>query len=143
MFNLPHLDAFPAVGPRAGDVLNERSTQLLIEQCVHRPLRHETIIIPLDTQHRAFTILCIADTTYPDAEVEVVDFFSPISAEHNPHLVVATVRPAANVDGRDIDRWLEMSEIAYRAGTELLEWWVVSERGFWSPRDQLGETPRW
>jgi hypothetical protein len=45
------------------------------------------------------------------------------------------------LDG-DVDRWLEMSDIASLAGIELIEWFVVG-RTISCPRDRLGEPPRW
>ena len=42
----------------------------------------------------------------------------------------------------DVDRWLEMSDIAEQVGVELIEWFVIGG-DVTCPRDQLGEPPRW
>ena len=47
-----------------------------------------------------------------------------------------------SVQAGDIDRWLEMSDLAEQSVVELLEWFVVGDEVS-CPRDQLGEAPRW
>ncbi len=42
----------------------------------------------------------------------------------------------------DVDRWLELSDLAEQAGVELLEWFVIGD-AITCPRDLLGEPPRW
>ncbi len=148
--------------PRAGvDSIDDATTALsTIGLALHRPLRHETIVLVLDETRRGRTIVVVSDTHQPDAVVEVVECITQgEGSEHVGAIVVASVRPAGAIvssaehgssraecpdidDLSDIDRWLEMSEIASLAGIELLEWFVIG-RSVSCPRDHLGEAPRW
>ena len=90
----------------------------------------------------------MSGTHQPDDVLEVVECFTR-SAAHGGRvgsIIVASVRPAAAATRRrpatDVDRWLEMSDIAEQAGVELLEWFVIGG-DVTCPRDRLGEPPRW
>ena len=128
---------------------------------IGHPLRHETIVLLLDGARRGRTIVAVSGTHDPDAVIEVVECVTQgIECEHLGAIVVASVRPPGAVTGhadpsaldresdpdidldRDIDRWLEMSEIASLAGVEVLEWYVIGS-AVRCPRDDLGEPPRW
>ena len=85
----------------------------------------------------------MSGTVDPDSAIEIVEFVTQgIGCEHLGALVVASIRPAGGSTPDDVDRWLEMSEIASLAGVELLEWFVIG-RTVSCPRDRLGEAPRW
>lgn len=137
--------------PRAGlDPIDEPATALsTIASTIHRPLRFETILLLLDEARCGRTIVTVTGTVDGDSAIEIVEFVTQgVGCEHLGALVMASVRPAADadVDGDDddgdVDRWLEMSEIASLAGVELLEWFVIG-RAISCPRDRLGEPPRW
>lgn len=137
--------------PRAGiDRISSHDTALLtLAMAITRPLRHETIVLLLDDQRRGIAVAVITDTRHPDDVVEVVECLTR-PATHNGRLgaiIVASVRPGADATSGsgpddDVDRWLELSEIAEASGVELLEWYVVGT-DITCPRDLLGELPRW
>jgi hypothetical protein len=143
--------------PRAGvDTISCAETALLmLAMAIHQPLRAETIAILLDEQRRGIAVAVVSGTHQPDDVLEVVECFTR-SGTHGGRvgsIIVASVRPdtgdlgdpdlsdAATI-ATDVDRWLEMSDIAEQAGVELLEWFVISG-DVTCPRDRLGEPPRW
>lgn len=134
--------------PRAGldTIADARTAFATLAMAVHRPLRSETIVLLLDEARRGRTIVVVTDTDDPDAVIEVVECITQgVGCEHFGAIVVGTVRPdepAGRPPPGDVDRWLEMSEIASLAGVELLEWFVIG-RSVTCPRDALGEAPRW
>ncbi len=132
--------------PRAGlDPIGEPAAALsTISLAIHRPLRHETIVLLLDEAHRGRTIVTVSGTVDPDSTIEIVEFLTQgVECERLGALVIASVRPGDGGElDADIDRWLEMSEIAALTGVELLEWFVIG-RTVSCPRDLLGEPPRW
>lgn len=142
--------------PRAGiDAIDDAETALaMIAMAIERPLRDETIVLLLDGARRGRAIVVVSGTEAPDSVVEVVECLTQgEGCEELGAVIVCTVRPPAvaaepidrpgdEIDDGDVDRWLEMSEIASLAGVELLEWFVVG-REISCPRDLLGEPPRW
>jgi hypothetical protein len=101
----------------------------------------------LDEARRGRTIVVVTETNDADSAIEVVECLTQ-GMDHPGAIVVGSVRPKA-IDAAsdpaapgDVDRWLEMSEIASLVGVELLEWFVIG-RSVRCPRDELGEAPRW
>jgi hypothetical protein len=135
--------------PRAGvdTICNADTALLTLAMAIQQPLRAETIALLLDDQRRGIAVAVVSGTHQPDDVLEVVECFTR-SAAHGGRVgsvIVASVRPdPSDGDTRatDIDRWLEMSDIAEQAGVELLEWFVIGS-GVTCPRDRLGEPPRW
>ena len=139
--------------PRAGiDTIDCAETALLtLAMAIQQPLRAETVSLLLDDQRRGIAVAVVSGTHHPDDVLEVVECFTR-SAAHGGRLgaiIVASVRPddAPRSDDperaeADVDRWLEMSEIAEQAGVELIEWFVIAS-DVTCPRDRLGEPPRW
>lgn len=135
--------------PRAGvDLIGDGATAFaMLALSIHRPLRDETILLLLDETHCGRTIVVVTDTTQPDAVLEVVECITHSAPTDGlAAIVVGSVRPDDDgsdaVEEADVDRWLEMSEIADSSGIELLEWFVIG-RSVRCPRDRLGESPRW
>ena len=131
--------------PRAGiDTIDHPDTALAaIAMAITRPCRSETILLLLDEARRGRAIVVVSGTTEPDQAIEVVECITQGTAcEHIGAIVVASVRPDAGDHPADVDRWLEMSDIASLVGIELIEWFVIG-RTISCPRDQLGEAPRW
>ena len=134
--------------PRAGiDPIDHPDTALAaIALAVRRPLRSETVLLLLDEARCGRAIVAVSGTAEPDQVIEVIEcIMQSDGCEHLGAIVVASVRPddpADTGDPGDVDRWLEMSEIAELAGIELLEWFVIG-RTISCPRDRLGEAPRW
>jgi hypothetical protein len=135
--------------PRAGiDRIDRPETAIItMAMAIHRPLRPETITVLLDHERRGVAIAVVSDTRQPDAVLEVVECLTRTSAHGGRvgAIVVATVRPGVPdpvIAHGDVDRWLEMSDIAEQAGVELLEWFVING-DVTCPRDRLGEPPRW
>ena len=135
--------------PRAGvDTISCAETALLaLAMAIQRPLRAETVTLLLDDQRRGIAVAVVSGTRQPDDVLEVVECFTR-SAAHGGRvgsIIVASVRPDRSDEATtatDVDRWLEMSDIAEQAGVELLEWFVIGGE-VTCPRDQLGEPPRW
>jgi hypothetical protein len=135
--------------PRAGvDRISCAETALLmLAMTIQQPLRAETVTLLLDDERRGIAVTVVSGTHQPDDVLEVVECFTG-SAAHGGRvgsIIVASVRPQLSDESTlatDIDRWLEMSDIAEQAGVELLEWFVISG-DVTCPRDQLGEPPRW
>ena len=135
--------------PRAGvDTISCAETALLtLAMAIQRPLRAETVTLLLDDQRRGIAVAVVSGTHQPDDVLEVVECFTR-SAAHGGRvgsIIVASVRPDRSDEATtsaDVDRWLEMSDIAEQAGVELLEWFVIGGE-VTCPRDQLGEPPRW
>jgi hypothetical protein len=135
--------------PRAGvDRIGSPETAIItLAMAIHRPLRAETITLLLDHERRGVAVAVVTDTRQPDAVLEVVECLTRTSAHGGRvgAVIVATVRPGAAdpvVLAGDVDRWLEMSDIAEQAGVELVEWFVIGPE-ITCPRDLLGEAPRW
>ncbi|HAP78358.1 MAG TPA: hypothetical protein DCR14_20035 [Acidimicrobiaceae bacterium] len=116
----------------------------LLDIAVQRPLRPETLCIPLDPSGQGASILIASGTNDPDAIFGLVEFMA-MSAEGGPtdRLVMASVRPMHDLLPGDVDRWLDASAIAQGFGVLLVEWFVVSPTGVFTPRDLLGEPERW
>jgi hypothetical protein len=135
--------------PRAGvDRISCPDTALtMLLLATHRPIRPETIVILLDDQRRGLAVAVVTDTRRPDDVVEVVECLGRPAAHGGRvgAMIVASVRPGElddEVAAGDVDRWLEISDLAEQAGVELLEWFVIGEE-VTCPRDRLGEPPRW
>ena len=135
--------------PRAGiDPICDADTAFVtISMAVHRPLRHETIVALLDDDRCGISLVVVSGTQQRDAVVDVLETLLD-AAVHDGRVgavIVASVHPPDDSmadDGRDIDRWLEMSDLAGQRGVELLEWFVIAD-DVSCPRDRLGEPPRW
>ena len=135
--------------PRAGldPIVDARSALAALALAIERPRRAETIMILLDEARRGRTIVVVSGTDDADAVIEVVECITRgEGCEELGGVIVCSVRPNSDeTDDEaddDVDRWLEMSEIASLAGVELVEWFVVG-RAISCPRDRLGEPPRW
>jgi hypothetical protein len=135
--------------PRAGvDRISSPDTALImLSVTIHRPIRPETIVILLDDQRRGVAVAVVTDTRRPDDVIEVVECLGRPAAHGGRvgAIIVASVRPEPLDDddaGGDVDRWLEISDLADQAGIELLEWFVIGD-DVTCPRDRLGEPPRW
>ncbi|CAN5584032.1 hypothetical protein BH18ACT3_BH18ACT3_06170 [soil metagenome] len=148
--------------PRAGvDPISSPGAALaVVSMAMHRPLRHETLVLALDAERRGVAVVVVDGTVDPDSVVVVAECIANAVAGSAPveALVLATVRPAGADDADDAndaddnldddpDHWFEASEIVEACGLELVEWFVISgdvttER-IRCPRDDTGERPRW
>ena len=129
---------------RFDPVDSEDAARAAINSVMHQPPRAETIVIPLDDQRCGLAVIVVTCTDAPDAIVDVVDIIG-WQARQNTRFaaaVVGTVRPGGGIQMRDVDRWLEASEVLDEHGVELIEWFVVGTETR-CPRDLLGERPRW
>ena len=134
--------------PRARvDPIDDAVTALaIIRLAVHRPPIHETIVLVLDGDRRGRSVVVVDGTEQPDSVLDVVEHLAgSIAAQGGDGaLVVASVRPHGCPLDADEDRWLEASDLADDAGVELVEWFVLDGNGgSWSPRELLGDPPRW
>jgi hypothetical protein len=134
--------------PRAGvdRIDSDFIARSLLRMVVADPLRTETIVVLLDHERRGIGVLVVTGTVPFDSIFDVVDVVTDLDLDELGSVVLASVRlPAAGVadlDERDVDRWLECSSMLDDAGIELLEWFVIG-RGIHCPRDLVGEAPRW
>jgi hypothetical protein len=135
--------------PSAADALAGPAEALhLITIAMRRPRRDETIVLLLDHRRCGLGLVVVAGTSAPDDVVAVVErLVEPaVHGGRVGSMVVGTIRasPAARPTrpDSDVDRWLEMSDLAERAGVELVEWFVLAD-DVSCPRDLLGEAPRW
>lgn len=109
------------------------------------PARSEVIALLLDADLRGHTIVVIDGTVSPDAVSEIMEMLGEAVAGHDRDqaIVLASVRLDGGPLPGDVDRWLELNEMADTFGCELLEWFVITDGVAWCPRDFLAEPPRW
>jgi hypothetical protein len=132
-----------AVAPRLVDSA-EAALQTIFAGA-HRPAQSQVIALLLDPDYIGHTVLVVDDTTSPDAVVEVMELVAEAAAEAGREQVgvLATMRPDVGPLPGDVDRWIELSDLADTHGCELVEWFVITDRVAWCPRDFLVEPPRW
>jgi hypothetical protein len=132
-----------AVAPRLVDSA-EAALQTIFAGA-HRPAQSQVIALLLDPDYIGHTVLVVDDTTSPDAVVEVMELVAEAAAEAGREQVVvlASMRPDVGPLPGDVDRWIELSDLADTHGCELVEWFVITDRVAWCPRDFLVEPPRW
>lgn len=169
---MPHASTHQRLPRAGIDPITSPDVALLtVAMAAHHPPRAETIAVLLDDVRRGVAIVVVSDTTRPDDVLEVVECLTRPAAHGGRvgALVLASVRPTpTHAEGstcddvhrrelgcelgceldctcecdRDVERWLELSDIAEQAGVELLEWFVITGE-VTCPRDRLGEAPRW
>ena len=133
----------PAPTPRLVDSAEAALETILL--AAHHPERPEVIVLLLAPDYVGHTVVVVDGTTSPDAVVEVLELIGESAAESGREhaIVLASVRPGLGPLPGDVDRWLELSEMAGTYGCELLEWFVISDGVAWCPRDFVVEPPRW
>jgi hypothetical protein len=111
----------------------------------HDPAQSQVIAVLLDPDYIGHTVLVVDGTTSPDNVVEVMEHLAEAAAEAGREQVVvlASIRPDDGPLPGDVDRWIELSDLADTHGCELVEWFVIRDRVAWCPRDFLVEPPRW
>ena len=109
------------------------------------PERPQVIALLLEPDLRGRRIVVVDGTFSPDAVIDVMEMLGEAAASsgRDQALVLASVRPGTGPLPGDVDRWLELNELAETYGCELLEWFVISDEVAWCPRDFLVEPPRW
>lgn len=141
--------------PRAGvdPIRDERAALDLLHAAAARPRRHETILVLLDGARCGIGLVVVSGTVDADAVLDVAQRVLDPSV-HGGRVaaaIVATVRPgdsdpgdvgAGHADLDDVDRWLELDEIASHCRVELLEWFVLTD-GVRRPRELVEATVRW
>ena len=132
--------------PAGVDTISCAETALLtLAMAIQRPLRAETVTC-CSTINGAASPSPSPGTHQPDDVLEVVELHAqrrPRRPRRQHHRRQRAPRPQRRATtATDVDRWLEMSDIAEQAGVELLEWFVIGGE-VTCPRDQLGEPPRW
>lgn len=111
----------------------------------HQPERNEVIALLLEADYIGHTVVVVDGTTSPDAVVEVMELIGQAAAESGRRhaIVLASVRPGLGALPGDVDRWIELTDLADTHGCELLEWFVIGDGVATCPRDFLVEPPRW
>lgn len=117
----------------------------VIRLAMSDPLRTETLGYLLTDTGRPGVVAVISGTEEPDTVVNVADCLSAAGGIHPDvaSLVIASIRTSGGVTARDVDRWLEASDVADSNGVRLVEWFVIGPSGVACPRDLLGERERW
>ncbi len=132
--------------PRAGlDSIDTTEKALTaITMAMAQPLRFETVVAYLDFERRGIAFVVVSDTESTDSVIDVIECLCNPKAHDGRvgAIIVGSVRPGGEMNDGDVDRWLEMSDLADAAGVELLEWFVIG-REISCPRDAFGEAPRW
>ena len=131
--------------PRARiDPIGAAAALRLLMRSIRVPHVDETLVLVLDDAHRGVGIVSVDGTVRPDQVVDVVECLArpELFGGDSAALVVASMRPGGGVDTGDVDRWLEMCDLADAAGLELVEWFVIGSE-ITRPRDLLGMPPRW
>jgi hypothetical protein len=143
MHVVPHHHRLPSAGI---DPIDRHELGLdVVTRIAAVPRRSETIVVLLDDARRALAVVVVTDTVRPDAVLDVVELVTvpTVLDGRVDAVVVGSVRPGGGVEPGDLDRWFELSAIVDDHGAELLEWFVLDDRGASCPRDLVGETPRW
>ncbi len=145
----------PELFCRRGDAVVERRVPSIpvacpadalgvLAQARHQPDRPQVLALVLEDRH-TIAMLAVEEAEHPDAVIDVVELLaeSLAAADRPGELVLATIRPEPGSLPGDAERWMEISTIAENAGSELLDWFVISGDVAWCPRDLFGEPPRW
>lgn len=113
---------------------------------IRREAPNADIIVMLLGVDRRLAGIVVVDGTGgdPDALLTVVEVLATVDRDGAPcDLVVGSIRASARVLADDAFRWVSASAIADDAGSQLVEWFVLADGIAWSPRDIVGEPPRW
>ena len=112
--------------------------------------RHETIAFLLDECYRGTGLITVVtDTVDPDSVIRVAEVMAELGAldqgvgRETAFVVIASVRPDADVGPDDAFRWCSASDVVERHGLTLVEWFVCGPGGVDCPRDLSGEPERW
>ena len=136
----------PDSAPRPVPIVDSADAALAtIAQAAHDPARDEVIAVLLTPDYVGHTIVVVDGTTSPDAVVEVTELLVEAAAEAGREqiIVLASIRPGGGPLPGDVDRWIELSDLAESRGCELADWFVISGCVVWCPRDFVLEPPRW
>jgi hypothetical protein len=138
----PDPDHVPIV-PRRVDSAEAALQTILAE--AHQPEQSQVIALLLDPDYIGHTALVVDGTTSPDAVIEVMELLGEAvaGAGREQVIVLASIRPGDGPLPGDADRWIELSDLADTHGCDVVEWFVISDRVAWCPRDFLAEPPRW
>lgn len=132
--------------PRAhiDPIVTSHNAQLLIDELIDAPRRHETLAILLDDERRGISIVSVDGTFEADAVFHVADLVveTTLSSSFVGSVILASVRPGGSDELDDLDRWIELSAQCSDVGIELVEWFVIGSRVS-CPRTLLGEPSRW
>jgi hypothetical protein len=119
------------------------AVQLIVGALSHPP-RFESVVLVLDDAHRGVGIVSVSGTPHPDQAVEVVECLArpELFDGQGAALVIGSSRPNGGIVDGDLDRWLEMCDLAETSGFELVEWFVIGST-VRCPRDLTAIRPRW
>lgn len=109
------------------------------------PLVHETLAMFLDDQRRGSTLISVGGTIDPASLVEVAETMAMLASESFDlsGLVLASVRPRGGPLPGDDDRWFEAADIAESWNIDLIDWLIIGDQDWHSPRDMLGVPSQW
>lgn len=138
----PHHHRVPRA--RIDPIVDAATALRLLLATLSLPREHETLVLVLDDSRCGIGVVSVSGTHRPDQVVEVVECLAhpELFGGDGAALVVASSRPCVGLVDGDVDRWLEMCDLADAAGLELIEWFVVGST-VRCPRDLVGMPPRW
>ncbi|MEY2974354.1 MAG: hypothetical protein RIR49_774 [Actinomycetota bacterium] len=123
---------------------------------IHRPLRHETIVLWRDHLDRGQGMVSVNGTEHPSDVLDVLEAMAdaldgplecgcdpfPEGPDHVGSLIIVSIRPGTHADSADIALWSDLSALASSRGVTLTEW-VVIGNDIRVPRVLAGQPSRW
>ncbi len=137
-----HVEA-DSTSPRVIDTAE--AALAVIYSAADYPEQPQVIALLLDSDLRGRTVVGVDGTSTPDSALGVMEMLGEAAAAagRDQAVVLASVRPGTGPLPGDVDRWLELNDVADTFGCDLLEWFVISDEVAWFPRDFVIEPPRW
>ena len=110
-----------------------------------RPLRHETLVMFVDTDGCGISLVTVSDTVEPHQVVDVAETLAmAVSGQSEVRgLVVVSVRPGGGVLPDDDVLWFEAAAAVNLQDKVLIDWLVVGRAGTRSMTEELGVPSRW
>lgn len=130
--------------PRPGlDPINTAAAALAVfRAATSRPYTDQIIILPVDSDRVARTIVVINEVGDADAIVECVHVVATASAHHGLDTIICgSARRTAGVVPDDFDRWFDAWTTAEELGVEILDWIVFSACNACSVPEVFGVAP--
>ncbi len=126
-------------------IADAESARLLVTSMMSTPMRHETITVLLDHEHRGITVFRVLEDpdARPDAIFDVAEVIvgGAHLRDHVGAVIMASIRPGGSDELDDAERWLSLDDQFESAGIELVEWFVVGRR-ISCPRSLVGDPAR-
>ena len=133
----------PPRSPRREARLRSASDALRVVTRVGDRSRHQTILVLLDEQRAGSGCVVVEPTPDPASVFDVAELAIGRGQPVAVACILASVRPDADAQPDDVDRWFELLDLFDDAGVDLLDWYVVGPDSITSLRDATGCRPVW